>query len=96
MRFLKYILSNKVQIQILEQTEQFPANPNISLENYKNEKTRMYQAAKTVLNAERKIEIPDNIWSASQKEYFTDNIFRVFTNEIEKQELVDNIEKRIR
>ena len=95
-RFLKYILSNKVQIQILEQTEQFRANPNISLENYKNEKTRMYQAAKTVLNAERKIEIPDNIWSASQKEYFTDNIFRVFTNEIEKQELVDNIEKRIR
>lgn len=95
-RFLKYMLSKKVQIQILEQTEQFPANPNISLEKYKDEKERMYQAAKTVLDANRKIEIPDNVWSASQKEYFTDNIFRVFTNNMGKQEFVDNIEKRIR
>ena len=95
-RFLKYILSEKVQIQILERTEQFPANPNISLETYKNEKNRMYQAATLVLDAERKIEIPDNVWSASQKEYFTDNIFKVLTNEMDKQELVDNIDKRIR
>lgn len=95
-RFLKYILSKKVQTQILERTEQFPANPNISLEKYKDEKKRMYQAATLVLDAERKIEIPDNVWSASQKEYFTDNIFRVLTNEMDKQELVDNIEKRIR
>lgn len=95
-RFLKYILSKKVQIQILERTEQFPANPNISLEKYKNKKNRMYQAATLVLDAERKIEIPDNVWSASQKEYFTDNIFKVLTNEMDKQELVDNIEKRIK
>lgn len=95
-RFLKYILSKKVQTQILERTEQFPANPNISLEKYKNEKNRMYQAATLVLDAERKIEIPDNVWSASQKEYFTDNIFKVLTNEMGKQELVDNIDKRIR
>ena len=95
-RFLKYILSEKVQTQILERTEQFPANPNISLEKYKNEKNRMYQAATLVLDAERKIEIPDNVWSASQKEYFTDNIFKVLTNEMDKQELVDNIDKRIR
>ena len=95
-RFLKYILSKKVQTQILERTEQFPANPNISLEKYKNEKNRMYQAATLVLDAERKIEIPDNVWSASQKEYFTDNIFKLLTNEMDKQELVDNIDKRIR
>ena len=95
-RFLNYILSKKVQTEILEQTEQFPANPNISLEKYKNEKNRMYQAATLVLDAERKIEIPDNVWSASQKEYFTDNIFKVLTNEMDKQELVDNIEKRIK
>ena len=95
-RFLKYILSKKVQTQILERTEQFPANPNISLEKYKNEKKRMYQAATLVLDAERKIEIPDNVWSASQKEYFTDNIFKVLTNEMDKQELVDNIDKKIR
>ena len=93
-RFLKYILSEKVQTQILERTEQFPANPNISLEKYKNEKNRMYQAATLVLDAERKIEIPDNVWSASQKEYFTDNIFKVLTNEMDKQELVGNIDKR--
>ena len=95
-RFLKYILSKKVQTQILERKEQFPANPNISLEKYKNEKKRMYQASTLVLDAERKIEIPDNVWSASQKEYFTDNIFKVLTNEMDKQELVDNIDKRIR
>lgn len=95
-RFLKYILSKKVQTQILERTEQFPANPNISLEKYKNEKNRMYQAATLVLDAERKIEIPDNVWSASQKEYFTDNIFKLLTNEMDKQELVDNIDKIIR
>ncbi|ETO94696.1 ABC transporter, solute-binding protein [Lachnoanaerobaculum sp. MSX33] len=95
-RFLKYILSKKVQTQILERTEQFPANPNISLEKYKNKKKRMYQASTLVLDAERKIEIPDNVWSASQKEYFTDNIFKVLTNEMDKQELVDNIDKRIR
>ena len=46
-----------------------------------------------MLNAERKIEVPDNVWSTSQKEYFVDNIFKVLTNEMEKQELVENIKK---
>ena len=64
-----------------------------SLEKYKNEKERMYQAATLVLNAERKIEVPDNVWSTSKKEYFVDNIFKVLTNEMEKQELVENIKK---
>lgn len=36
--FLKYMLSKTVQTQILEQTEQIPANPNVELEKYQSKK----------------------------------------------------------
>lgn len=76
-RFLKYMLSEEVQTRILEDTEQIPANPKVSLENYREEKPRMYQAATLVLQAERKIDTPENLWGMDQKEKFTDNIMEV-------------------
>ena len=78
-RFLKYMLSEKVQKRILEETEQIPANEHVVLDAYKEAMPRLYQAASLVLGADRKIEVPDNLWPADQKTYFTGNIFRVLT-----------------
>ena len=74
-KFLKYMLSKKVQTKILEKTEQIPANPDISLESYKESKGRLYQAATLVLETDEKIEVPNNIWSAEQKGLFYKNHF---------------------
>ena len=91
---MKYILSKKVQTQILEKTEQIPANPDISLEYYKENKSRLYQAATLVLEADEKIEVPNNIWSAEQKDYFTETIFDVLTGTLSMQEFEENLENK--
>lgn len=93
-KFLKYILSKKVQTKILEKTEQIPANPDISLESYKENKSRLYQAATLVLEADEKIEVPNNIWSAEQKDYFTETILDVLTGNLSIQEFEENLENK--
>lgn len=52
--FLKYMLSKDVQLQILERTEQIPANPDVSVELYKENKDKLYQAVSLVLEADEK------------------------------------------
>lgn len=81
-RFLTYMLSKKVQTRILKETEQIPANKQVVLDFYEEEKPRLFQAASLVLNAGDKIEVPDNLWTSRQKSYFTENIFREFTGKI--------------
>ena len=93
-KFLKYMLSKKVQTKILEKTEQIPANPDISLESYKESKSRLYQAATLVLEADEKIEVPNNIWSAEQKDYFIKTIFDVLTGTLSIQEFEENLENK--
>lgn len=90
-RFLKYMLSEEVQTRILEETEQIPANAHVSWENYKEEKPRLYQAASLVLQAEQKTEVPDNLWSAAQKTYFTETIFAVLTGDVSVEEFIENL-----
>ncbi len=84
-RFIKYMLSEKVQTRILQETEQIPSNPHIDLSKFENEKSRLYQAASLVLSADRKIEVPDNLWTASQKYNFTGNILKVLSGELSDQ-----------
>lgn len=90
-RFLKYMLSSPVQDRIVKETEQIPANPQIELEDYAEEKPRMYQAASLVMDADRKIDVPDNLWAASQKTIFTENILDVLTGKESESELVEQI-----
>lgn len=90
-RFLKYILSEEAQTRILEETEQIPANPGVSLEDYKKIKPRLYQAAALVLDAEKRIELPDNLWTAAQKESFAENILKVLTEGQSVQEFKEKL-----
>lgn len=85
-RFLKYILSEPVQTRILEETEQIPANPKISLEDFAGEKSRLYQATTLVLDADKKIDVPDNLWTVSQKTGFVNNILNVLSEKMSVQE----------
>lgn len=84
-RFIKYMLSENIQTRILQETEQIPANPHIDLSKFEIEKPRLYQAASLVLSAERKIEVPDNLWIASKKNSFIGNVFKVLSGELSDQ-----------
>ncbi|MBD5551032.1 MAG: carbohydrate ABC transporter substrate-binding protein [Lachnospiraceae bacterium] len=90
-RFLKYMLSEEVQTRILEETEQIPSNPQVSLERYSVEKPRMYQAATLVLNAERKIDTPENMWGVDRKEKFTENIMEVLRGDMSGRHLINSL-----
>lgn len=85
-RFIKYMLSENIQTRILQETEQIPANPHIDLSKFEIEKPRLYQAASLVLSADRKIEVPDNLWKASKKNSFIGNIFKVLSGELSDQD----------
>lgn len=90
-RFLKYMLSEEIQTRILEETEQIPSNPQVSLEKYSAEKPRMYQAATLVLNAERKIDTPENMWGVDTKEKFTENIMEVLRGDMSDRHLINSL-----
>ena len=94
-RFLKYMLSEPVQIRILRETEQIPANPQVDLSNYEEEKPRTYQAASLVMGADRKIDIPDILWSMSEKKLFTENIVDVLMGKESEQEFVEHLSKEL-
>lgn len=91
-RFVKYMLSEKTQRRILEETEQIPANAGISLEDFKDEKPRLCQAAELVLSADNKIDVPDNLWNDSQKNKFTASILKILAEELPEQ----NLEQKLR
>lgn len=86
--FLRYMLTEEVQTRILEETEQIPANPGVSLLDFKEERPRLYQAADLVLGAERKIEVPDNLWKSSSKNIFTENILGVLSDTLPVREFL--------
>lgn len=90
-RFLKYIMSEPVQTRILEETEQIPANPRVSFQDFAEKKTRLFQATDLVLDAEKKIDVPDNLWNAEQKAWFTGNILNVLSGEMSVQDFGEEI-----
>ena len=91
-RFLKYMLSESVQKRILRETEQIPANQNVSLEEFAAEKERLYRAALQVENAEYKIEAPSNIWLENQNAFLKENIIKVLNGEMSEEEFGKTLE----
>lgn len=87
-RFLKYMMSEEIQERILKETGQMPANPMIKLQEYKEAMPRFYQAAEKVLSAERRIEVPDNLWDSGRKKVFEDNILDVLGGEMNGQTFI--------
>lgn len=87
-RFLKYMMSSQVQERILREAGQMPANPNISLADYRDEMPRFCQAADTVLAADRKIEVPENLWDSRRRSVFTDNILEVLEGKMNGQTFI--------
>ncbi len=43
------------------------------------------------MNADRKIDVPDNLWTASQKTIFTGNILDVLSGKQSEQEFVEKL-----
>ena len=88
-RFLKYMVSPKVQERILLETQQFPANPNIHMEDFAVQLPRFYKAVSTAQSADMKIEIPEQLWGNRQIEILKNNIIPVLSGEISKQAFLD-------
>lgn len=91
-RFLKYMLSETVQERILLETEQVPANANVSVETHKEEMQRFYQGVALVKAAEKKIETPENLWEISKKTIFEENILDVLENHVTADEFISILE----
>lgn len=87
-RFLKYMMSEEVQERILHETKQIPANPKVNITEHQEE-LRLYEAAQTVLDAGRKIEIPTNLWTYEQRSVFEQHILEVLSGELNRQTFMD-------
>lgn len=88
-RFLKYLMEPKVQERILTETQQFPANPKIAIEDYAEQMPRFCQAIAVTQQAEQKIEIPKQLWSTQQFAVFEENIISVLSENMQKQTLIN-------
>lgn len=87
-RFVKYMVSEGVQKQILADTQQIPANPNIQLEAYEDKMPRFYQGTAEVLGSSYIMEVPDNIWSSRQINLLKENIMDVMDGSCSGEELI--------
>lgn len=83
--FLKYMLSDNVARQILEQTGQVPSNPNIEITE-QNGGVRMNQAVECVKNTGLIIETPENLWDLSKKKEYGENVILYLQNRITEME----------
>lgn len=92
-RFLKYMLSSSVQKRMLLETQQVPASPVISLEEFREEMPRFYQAVETVRTADRKIGTPASFWTSRQETIFMDHILEVLEGKLPADSLVSLLEE---
>ena len=92
-RFLKYMLSEPVQEQILLETQQMPANPNIVIEDYTDRMPRFCNAISKAASAQCRIEIPQQLWNEQQLTFFEQNIIDVLSGKLQKQTLIDLLKR---
>lgn len=88
-RFVKYMVSNKVQERILKETEQVPVNSEVSIEKYNKEMPRFFQGTQLVKGADVKIETPDNLWESNRKNAFQEHILELLSGQIEVNEFLE-------
>ena len=86
-RFLKYMLSESVQLRIFRETGQIPSNPQVNLKNYAYSNEELYKAYQTVLEADHCRELPSNVWTENQKKLFESNIEDFLNGRLTKQQL---------
>ena len=88
-RFLKYMMSPKVQERILIETQQLPANPKLVIDDYFEQIPRFCQAVAVGKAAKQKTEIPDQMWSNQQHSMLEKNIIAVLSGKMNKQTLIE-------
>ncbi len=75
-RFLKYMLSEKVQGRIWEETGRLPANPNVDMDRISDKENRGYQAYTELMNSDVIKELPGNDWGDRKMDAFQNSIFQ--------------------
>lgn len=88
-RFVRYMLSPEVQTRILQETQQVSANPTVPIQQYAALYPRFFQAVEIVQAADRRIEIPNLLWTNRQFAIFQENLFSVFSGQLKRQTLFD-------
>lgn len=93
-RFLKYMLSEKVQTKIWKKTGQIPSNPNVNIADLSGQNDVIYEAYAKLKKADIIRELPGNDWDFEQREDFEANIFRYLSGDISEDEIVDSLKSK--
>ena len=65
-RFLKFMLRDDIQEQLMIRTGQIPLNPNVSLDYYRESYPWLYEAAEAARGAQIQIEHEANLWRKNE------------------------------
>ena len=71
-----------------------PSNPQVDLEDYKQQEPRLYQSVQEVRQADRKIEVPNNLWTTEQIEIFQNGILNVLEGKKEETEFIAEFKRK--
>lgn len=93
-RFLKYMLSEKVQTKIWKKTGQIPSNPSVNIADLSGQNDVIYEAYAKLKKADIVRELPGNDWDFEQREDFEANIFRYLSGDISEDEIVDSLKSK--
>lgn len=92
-RFLKYMLSEEVQKRILLETQQMPSNPKIVISDYYATLERFCLAVERIQLANKRINIPNMLWTQGQKDTIENNINDFFDEKLSREEFVELLRK---
>lgn len=93
-RFLKYMLSEKVQSRIWKETGQLPSNPNIDIDRISNKEDRRYQAYTELMNSDVIKELPRNDWGDHKMDTFGSSIFQYLQGGISDEDMCKLIKSK--
>lgn len=97
-RFLKYMLSDEVQLKILADTKQVPSNPNINTrtEDFSTSSPLLSEAIQTVNGASIKIRTIKTLWKKESVSAVQDNIDNFVKGKITVDDIIEKMEAGIK
>lgn len=88
-RFLKYMLSEKIQRRIWKETGNVPSNPNVDISGISRNEEVRYQAYQQLMKADVRSELPGNCWGDNALEEFQNSIFEYLSGDLSDQEIYE-------
>lgn len=92
-RFLKYMLSDEVQMEIALNTGQVPSNPRVNNDKIKEEYKLLGEGIEVAMNSDIKIRSMSSVWGGAYRKILTKYLPEAYKDEDTYLEMIEGLNK---